>query len=264
MSGLQLSLWGPTSSGKTMFLAQVYHNWGKEDAEWQIFPSPEAMPFIDTMRQFIDLQNRFPPNTDVGSVQEIRWTFFHRASQDSVDLRVEDRAGKDFQDLGPAVMERLVEADALVLLFDAQANDTGVLRQQIIGALERIHLKRVDLGQALHDDRPVAICLTKADEYAHSGEDARRMLDEPREFVRGWLRARGELDVIKKIEQYCSRCRFFPVSAVGIIETPGGRLVPSVVYDERFEGRIVGQAQPINLSTPFKWIFSQLLPEAGS
>ena len=263
MSGLRLSLWGPTSSGKTMFLAQVYHNWSKEDPEWQIFPSPEAMPFINTMRQFIDIQNRFPPNTDVGKVQQIRWTFHHRASKSSVDLRVEDRAGKEFQDLGPAVMERLVEADALILLFDAQANDTRVLRQQIVGALEHIHLERRAAGGPLHDDRPVAICLTKADEYAHSAADVARMIEEPFEFVQGWLRDRGEVDVVDRIAQYCSRCRFFPVSAVGVIERPGGRLVPSVVYDEKFEGRIVGQAQPINLSTPFTWIFSELLPEPG-
>jgi GTPase SAR1 family protein len=251
---IKLSLWGPTSAGKTVLLARLYQDWDGHGRGWSIYPTEKAESFIESMRNHLVSKNRFPPST-VSERQEVAYELRHRANNRSALLSIEDRAGKDYERLEEDVKERLKEAQGLVLLFDPLADDYVKLGRQVEETVEKLYLDlRPPKG---YDERPVAICLTKVDRLLDSVDDLERLRKDPHRFATRWVCKHLGAKLLTKIEQYYSNYRFFPLSSIGVMAY--GRVLDPVTFiDENLEERILPHTEPLNLSLPFLWILDEL------
>lgn len=254
MRDVKLALWGPSAAGKTALLAQLYIQSRRLPGDWDIFPTSTSKPFTDRMRPIILRDCLFPAATAVGSEEQIAYLFRHRANGAQASLSVEDRAGKDSENLDAAGRERLALADGLVLLFDP-ARDGTELQEQVLRTLEGLFIEGHKGGGK--DPRPIAVCMSKADLLIREPKDARSARREPDSFVR----ERMVPDLAAWIELFCANFRLFPVSSAGI-RARRGVVEPAVFYDERLQLRISKEGEPVNLIEPFLWIFDQL--EGGS
>lgn len=246
MNDLHVALWGPSAAGKTALLAQLFD---RPHRDWEIFPTPESLPFIKRMQPVLQSNNLFPPATSVGRPERIVYQFRHKETRDTAILEVEDRAGKDYEDGTEDSQRRLSEADGLVLLFDP-LRDREKLAQEVRDTFQSLHV--MNGRGAEKDPRPIAVCLSKADLFIETPADLKRAHDDPEGFVRDRM-ARG-LD--ETIGRYCERFRLFPVSAAGV-RLRHGAVLPAVFYDERLRLRIGQGGSPINLLEPFLWVFEE-------
>jgi hypothetical protein len=102
------------------------------------------------------------------------------------------------------------------------------------------------------DERPLAVCLSKADLLMESPEDLRLALEEPDRFVRPRL----SRQILAVLDQFHADYRLFPVSAVGV-RLRWGVVEPAVFYDEALSPRIYPGAEPVHLVTPFAWLLDR-------
>ena len=249
---MNIAVWGPTSAGKTVLLARLYSVMEREQDQWKVMPSEASAEFIGGINKFIDEKNRFPPPTDVQSGEtEVVYEFVGPEGARHI-VRLEDRAGDHYEKMDAALVAQLAAADALVLMFDA-TDSPAHLRRHVDHALTKLYLARND-GKA--DSRPVAICLSKSDEIINSVVDLEHARTHPNLFVENYIRGR-EPDLLRLVEKFCSRVRYFPVSAVGI-SVSAGEPESAVFYDERLNARLLPDAMPLNLAAPFTWLFGEL------
>ena len=96
---VHVTLWGPSAAGKTVLLAQLYIEAKDGDGDWGVFPTEESYEFIRQMRSSMAATNAFPDATAVGSVERIVYRFHHRLTGTEIVLEMEDRAGKDYEEL---------------------------------------------------------------------------------------------------------------------------------------------------------------------
>ncbi len=251
---IRLAMWGPSAAGKTVLLAQLFLEARTEsDGEWDIFPTDESsLEFISSMQETRS-SNLFPPATPVGAKDQISYRLRNRRTGVTASLMLEDRAGRDFEQFESEAQERLGSADGLILLFDPLRDKTG-LRQEIMQlskALGRIHLARGHDYQK--DDRPIAVCVSKADSLIESPADYRLACLNPHEFVRG----QDHWGLIRELDTYCDNYRLFPVSAVGI-QMQYGVIDTVAFYDEKLTQRLRSKGRPFNLMAPFAWIIAQV------
>lgn len=247
---IQLALWGPSAAGKTVLLAQLYLYMKKTRADWEIFPDAGSLRFIREMRAQMHRQNRFPTATAVGTEERIVYHFRNRETGAKASLAVEDRAGVDFEDLQPDAQERLRSAQGLVLLFDP-TRDRTQLEIEVAQTLEEVH---VASGRDVDkDDRPIAVCISKADVLISSATDLARARSDPGGFVR----ERVDPVLVDVLERFCTDYQLFPVSAAGL-RLRYGVVETTVFYDESLTPRIGRGGQPFNLMAPFAWVLDRL------
>jgi len=247
---LELALWGPASAGKTVLLAQLFLLSDAIDPEardWDIHPTRDSMPFIQDMRSSCNGENRFPKATTVGHSEEIVYRLRHRQSDRKILLAVEDRAGKESQELTDQMKRRLREADGLILLFDPQ-RDAGDLEKDVRNTLDQLSVD----ANGDRDPRPVAVCLTKTDLLLEDAGDLTSAIEDPHEFARSHL----PVSLQRAFDRVFQRYRFFPVSAVGV-RSLWGSLEPVVFLDEQLEPRLIQKGEPLNLQKPFTWVLEQ-------
>jgi hypothetical protein len=247
MRDLNLALWGPSAAGKTALLAQLFD---RPHGDWDIFPTPECLPFIERMQPIVQSNNLFPPATTVGDHERIVYLFRHKKTRATATLHVEDRAGKESEEMNEESQRRLSSADGLVLLFDP-LRDRQKLRSEVQVTLQRLHV--ISGRGAEKDPRPIAVCLSKADLMIHGPDDLRRAHEDPEGFVRD----RMEPGLAEWIERFCSNFRLFPVSAAGV-RVRRGVVEPVVFYDELLRFRIGQGGTPVNLVEPFLWVFQEV------
>ncbi|HEV7506935.1 MAG TPA: hypothetical protein VGS07_18740 [Thermoanaerobaculia bacterium] len=249
MKELNLALWGPSAAGKTALLAQLFL---LPDAgrDWEIFPTKSSLPFIEQMQSRLQAENLFPKANVVGAVEKLLYHFVNRTAGTRALLQVEDRAGKDSEEMNEEWQQLLNAADGVVLLFDPM-RERATLRDEVIRTLRRLHVASQREGEK--DPRPIAVCLSKADLLIRRPEDSLRARREPDAFVR----ERMVPELAGWIDQYCAKYRLFPVSAAGI-RVRRGVVEPVVFYDEGLQLRIGQGGEPFNLLEPFLWIFNQL------
>lgn len=253
MRELDLALWGPSAAGKTALLAQLFLLPSAAGEGWEVFPTEASLPFVEQMQARLQTENLFPEATTLGTVSKLLYHFVNRAAGTRASLHVEDRAGREFEEMNEEGQRRLNAAHGLVLLFDPM-RERERLRDEVIRALQRLYVTREHgADQDPRDPRPIAVCLSKADLLIRTPEDALRARREPDAFVRermvpelgGW------------IDRFCANYRLFPVSAAGI-RVRRGVVEPVVFYDEGLRLRIGLGGEPFNLIEPFLWIFRQL------
>lgn len=257
-----LTLWGPSAAGKTVLLAQLYieseaAESGAGAGDWEVFPTAESLDFIRQMRSRMAATNLFPSATSVGMVERIVYRFHHRRSGVETSLVMEDRAGKDYEELEEETRERLASAAGLVLLFDP-LRAPAELEREVWDTLESLH---VAAGRgARKDDRPIAVCLSKADLLLRGPADLDRARAEPDAFVRE--RVGGPL--IRALDRFCTDYRLFPVSSAGV-RVSYGVVEPLVFFDENLDPRICPEnGRPFNLMAPFTWLLDRVLFDRGS
>jgi hypothetical protein len=247
MKDVNLALWGPSAAGKTALLAQLFD---RNHGDWEVFPTPQSLPFIERMQPVLQSDNLFPPATMVGSEERIVYLFRNEKAGVTGTLNVEDRAGRESEEMNEESQRRLSSADGLVLLFDP-VRDRRTLWSEVRTALLRLHV--MSGRGAEKDARPIAVCLSKADLAVQSPEDLQRIHDAPEDFVRERI-APG---LAEWVHRFCSNFRLFPVSAAGV-RVRHGVVEPVVFYDEQLRFRIGQGGEPINLIEPFLWIFEQV------
>jgi Double-GTPase 1 len=248
-SDINIVLWGPPEAGKTAFLAQLFLRHQAVAGGWDIFPTLESQEFIKEVRKDINM-NHFPPPTKPETVRNIRYQFKNSKTGSEATLFVEDRAGLHSLHLDEEGTNRLNAAHGLILLFDPMRNPIE-LEEQISWTLSELHVA-ANAGTA-RDARPIAVCLSKADQKIATPEDLRRARENPRGFVLEKISA----DIVKWVEKLCSNFEMFPVSSLGV-RVRHGLVEPMVFYDEKAEARIASGCEPLNLIEPLAWLFSKL------
>lgn len=252
---IDITLWGPSSAGKTVFLGQLAVA-GMHDDDWKVDPANEfSLNFSKNMREQMRRYNVFPSATAVGDTNQIHYRLYHEQTHTSTELIVEDRAGTDYQEHKEEVYQRLSMADGLVLLFDP-LRDPSALEQEVWDTLaknQQVNDAKQQPTDNPRDTRPIAVCISKADMLIHSLEDYEFARDEPDSFVR----KKVDSVLIKVLEQYASNYRLFPISSAGL-RLHFGAIEPTVFYDENLELRISTGGKPFNLLAPFAWLTEQL------
>jgi len=255
---LQIALWGTASAGKTALLAQLYlgNPAGDPDPQqdnWESFPAATSQKFFDDMRSLMRSDHLFPPATV--SAEPIEYLFRHRRTHVEVLLRLVDRGGRESQNLSEDMRRHLTEADGLLLLFDpTDPSARGAkLHDQIWQTLE--HLRAEASGeQSSTDDRPVAVCLSKADLLVRTVDDLHWARTDPDGFVRRY----DHMSLERLLHKFRGNYRFFPISAAGLrVEYV---VVESVVfYDESLHPRLAPGGTPLNVMSPFAWLLDQVV-----
>jgi hypothetical protein len=245
-----IALWGPRGAGKTAFLAQLFLRPGNLNG-WEVFPTRESQEFLAHIVERTNA-NFFPAPTsmEAGKSGKVRYQFKNRETGQTADLFVEDRAGGESTNLTEEGKQRMNRANGLVLLFESIGN-TRELEQQISWALSQLHVE--DKREFDTDPRPVAVCLSKADQLIDSPEDFSRVQQAPSAFVRDKISP----DVIHWVSKFCSNFELFPISTLGVRNCYGA-IERMTFYDENYENRISSGTEPLNLFAPFAWIFSRL------
>ena len=177
----------------------------------------------------------------------------HRDTGERVTLALEDRAGADFESLHPEVEAGLLAADGIVLLLDPRRADDRVF-YEVSHTCERILLAAgAAAGRAAAcDPRPVAVCLTKADELLETADDYAAALADPGGFAAAHIGPR----LCDYLETRFARLALFPVSAAGV-RMRFGALEPVVFFDECLRPR-VDCGEPFNLLAPIDWLIRQV------
>jgi hypothetical protein len=256
---IEIALWGPTAAGKTAFVAKLYLD--SQDDQWEVFSTGKSLTFVQDMRERIRKDNLFPKATAVGHMWDIEYIFTHRKTRVRWSMQLEDRAGYHSQELEEAAREdekagvvslkrRLQSADGLVLVFDPLANEVA-LENSVANTLELLNVASGRVG--LKEERPIAVCFSKADVLIRTPQDLRRAVDQPDEFVRERMPAA----LVRPLDRLCSNYRLFPVSAAGV-RTRYGIIEPAVFVDEACEPRISPGGAAFNLMAPFTWILGEL------
>jgi hypothetical protein len=249
----RLTLWGPSGSGKTVFLGQLYWQLsGSQREDWVIFPGETGLDFLELMRDTLYSRNAFPPGTPPGTSLNIVCHLVHRQTGERVTLALEDRAGVDYEGLHREVQERLLAADGIILLLDPKRQDDRVF-SEVTHTFERLLLAAGRTGEP--DPRPVAVCVTKADELIETPDDVRLALSDPAGFAAPHIDQR----LLNYLQTRFTRFALFPVSAAGV-RMQFGAIEPVVFYDETLRPRI-NCGQPFNLLAPIDWLIRQV---AGS
>jgi hypothetical protein len=137
-----------------------------------------------------------------------------------------------------------------VLLFDP-LSDEGLLEARVADTLELLNVFSDHSGRK--EERPIAVCVSKADVLIDTAKDLQRAIDAPHDFVRERL----ALALVRPLDRYCTNYRLFPVSAAGT-RLRRGLIEPTVFLDEGFVSRICPGSRPFNLMAPFSWILSQV------
>lgn len=254
---VHLTLWGPSAAGKTVLLARLYMEAEAAGGDWEIFPTPESLAFIRQMRSTMASANAFPAATSVGMVERVAYRFRHRHTGLETLLETEDRAGRDYEELEAESQARLATAAGIVLLFDP-TREAAELEREVWDTLENLH---VASGRgAAKDERPIAVCLSKADLLVRTPKDLEHALADGDGFARERLDSR----LLKALDRFCGAYRLFPVSAAGVRLT-WGVLEPVVFYDEDLNPRIASEdGRPFNLMAPFAWLLDQVLQHRRS
>ena len=246
----RLMLWGPSGSGKTVFLGQIYWQLsgaGRED--WVVFPGETGLDFLELMRDTLYSRNAFPPATPPGTSLNILCHLIHRQTGERVTLDLEDRAGADYEGLHQEVQTRLLAANGIILLLDPRRQDDRVFNE-VTHTFERLQLAAGRVGEP--DPRPVAVCVTKADELIETPDDVRLALTDPAGFAAPQIDQR----LLDYLATRFTRVALFPVSAAGV-RMRFGAIEPVVFYDETLRPRI-NCGQPFNLFAPIDWLIRQV------
>ncbi len=257
----RVALWGPSASGKTAFLALLYIRAPElKKAGWTVrLKDGPTKDWLQSMRNTIDVQNRFPEATATATGAEgtaLSYEFVSHATGHRFILDTDDRAGVFYEQMDEPVLQALLRARGRLFFFDP-TGEPKRRKEQILRAFEDLHHAGRAFRDTDLDPTPAAICLTKADILIQTPEDLRRAREQPQEFVLEKM----EPELLSWAESFFTTIRLFPVSSVGV-EVSHGVVRPAVFFDERLEARWARACEPLNLFEPFEWLFRTLEADA--
>jgi GTPase SAR1 family protein len=245
-----ITLWGPSSAGKTALLANLILRLPPEESGWQVFETEVSHDEVKAQIRKILRENEFPLATDKTQPRQISFIFKNEKTNAEHMLETTDRAGVDSEDMHQALLQSLTDADGIVLVLDW---NRGHRETEVYEALLEMNLKR----GAKKDDRPLAVCLSKVDQFIRDTDELRRLHEKRETFVQEKLSD----DLLRRIRQYHSNVSYFPISSVGL-RLRYGSIQKSVFYDERLLLRATTLGTPLNIVEPFIWIMENMRPPA--
>lgn len=260
-STIKLSLWGPPSAGKTVFVSQLYWQGTDSSSDWDIrLLSEDSKQYMSQMYDTIQNKNKFPLGTNLGHDNKIEFLIINEKENIQANLFIEDRAGAHYSGeaeasdgnlkLEESIVEILKQSDGLIFLFDP-SREKSILFSEVWNTMQTLQLELS--GGRKKIQIPVAVCLTKADNEIDSLEKFNFALKDPDTFVREY----AEISLIELLDKYCENYSLFPVSSVGI-KVSEYLVEPIVFYDDALESRVVpnDETKTINLLSPFVWLMN--------
>jgi hypothetical protein len=246
-----ITLWGPSSAGKTALLSYLYLRSNAVERDWQVFPTDASIEQVLQQSRRILRENEFPLGTkkDSNEEREISYNFHNKSTGEVFLLETKDRAGIRAETMDTEILDSLNSSQGIVLFLDY---GRGHRETEVIDALTQMYVRR-SAKSVEKDGRPLAVCLSKVDQLINRPEDLKRLFEKPEQFVRDHLSE----ELLRWIDQYHTQVKFFPVSSVGI-RLSFGSIQKSVFFDERLMLRVTSRGTPINIVEPFIWIFEQV------
>ena len=184
-------------------------------------------------------------------MERIVYRFQHRRTGTEVVLEMEDRAGKDYEELVEESQQRLAEAAGLVLLFDP-TRSPAALEREVWETLESVHIAAAAAPAATSArspsacPRPTCSCAAPATSSAPSPipTASRGSTWRPACSERSSVSARTTASL--------------PASSAGVCRR-WGVVEPQVFYDESLRPRIATDGgMPVNVMAPFAWVLSEV------
>jgi hypothetical protein len=243
-----ITLWGPSSSGKTALLSYLYLRSQAVETDWKIFPTKASLEEIDRQSSRIQRDNEFPIPTIENLEREISYLFKNSTTGETFVLETKDRAGARSVAMDAEILESLNASQGIVLFLDHGQPHREI---DVVKALRWMYVHRGTEGE--QDMRPLAVCLSKVDLLVNTPQDFMRLEDKPDHFVRDHL----SKELLGWIDQFHAVVKFFPVSSVGL-RLSFGSIQKSVFLDEKLVLRVTPRGNPINVIEPFSWIFEEL------
>jgi hypothetical protein len=247
-----LALWGLPASGKTKLLSQLYLRQSQFQSEWRIFPAnATTQKFVERERRKMVEEREFPMPTKEEAPEEIAYEFIHTTSDRRFHLFTVDLAGERSKRLDQ--LEPFTAAAGMLMLLDAGrvANQATDFKS----TLETFFRAARDKGHD-RDERPVAVCLSKADFRIASQADLDRAEKDPEGFVAECIE-KEDADLLHWVRQYCPHHKLLPVSSVGVC-VRYGHVRPALFYDQRMVLRLTNDGAPLHVHTAFEWLLKEL------
>jgi GTPase SAR1 family protein len=271
-----IAIWGSRESGKTTFIIALYYEIiarQKQNKLWSMFGVDErSEKFVLDGFQLFAQAHEFPQRTDINDLEPVRflirrplndgldtgnsvtnWTskvsgWLQRSlgsdvREDSVEFL--DPSGEFFTapgllgtDRGIEYRRALTECDGLVCLVDPVRQDGNdyyfPLLYRNFAMLSRLMNGEGNPGPL---PVPIAVCITKADQFENA-------LDDPRAFLEQHM---GAID-FSVFDTFCKDVRFFATSAIGLknVEKVGDKVF-----------RPLGPPKPVHVFEPIEWLLSR-------
>lgn len=276
---IQIGIWGSIGSGKTTYLAALYH--AREHSHWQMNPADDdSIKFIlDTTK--VLFEGNFPPATDPNQAPKV-YTYHFSKRQDILDtwgrvifgdrgqrifaVSFLDAAGGYFEDpdaypfeicdgqgtvIYRDVWDYLARCRGLICILDP---DRGKEYFEIaFRALSKLSLV-INTGRPGYIDRYMAFCLSKMDKPKHYD-----YLSCPESYAEQVLGQR----TIGVIRDSCpeNRRRFFGISSIGRNARGEYNVTDDNLYNYSARIQDAEEIKPINIFQPIEWLFERLSAE---
>ena len=154
-----ITLWGPTSAGKTALLSLLYLRAKSEPRDWYIFPTSLSVEMVVNQTQRIEIENEFPKGTIEGSEDErqLSYKFQHKTTGEEFLLETADMAGSRSSTWDPELIASLKAAQGIILFLDRSRDHPD---SEVKMALAKMYGSRADENNK-PDARPLAVCLVQ-------------------------------------------------------------------------------------------------------
>ena len=263
-ASLPIAVWGPRSSGKTVFLAMLYKDLANSD--WQMdITDPEISQYIIEIRESLD-NAKWPPPTDPSAKKNKNTYSLHfshkRPSYPYMgltyfSLNVQDPSGELFENFESEHLKPEKEEffksftqckGALFIIDHRYSEKSAALHAAIYSNMAKIQKQLFTVHSQFHIQFPVAICVSKIDERY---EDFQEMKHNPEKF---FIKLFGH-QTFNLLKESIKNFKIFFFSAVGVKEE-NGKWVPRLT---EVEGQAVPDEvlQPFGLFEPVEWIIQK-------
>lgn len=271
-----IAIWGSRESGKTTFILALYYDIvqrSKQNKLWSMIGADTHSDdfIVNGFRQIAE-EHRFPDRTEVLDLTPLRFNFqrpldggrppetklggvlgkmstwFQGAlggttQDDSIEFL--DPSGEFFAepammntDQGEVYRHSITACDGLVCLIDPVRKDGTSyyfpLLYRNFAMLSRLMNGEGNPGRL---PVPVAVCVTKADQFESA-------FDDPRAFLEQHM---GEID-FSVFDNFCQDIRFFATSAIGLNNVEK--------LDEK-NFKPLGPPKPKNVFEPIEWLLGR-------
>ncbi len=271
-----IAIWGSRESGKTTFILALYYDIvqrGKQNRLWSMIGADtHSDDFIVSGFRQIAEEHKFPDRTEIPDLTPLRFAFqrpldggrpaetkiggiFGKIStwfqsslggttqDDSIEFL--DPSGEFFAepallhtDQGEIYRNAITACDGLVCLIDPVRKDGTSyyfpLLYRNFAMLSRLMNGEGNPGRL---PVPVAVCVTKADQFENAFGDPRAFLEQHM----------GPID-FSVFDNFCQDIRFFATSAIGLNNV-------EKVGDKNFKP--LGPPKPKNVFEPIEWLLSR-------
>jgi hypothetical protein len=260
-SVINLAMWGPPQSGKTVYLT-ISATLG-ESQSWTLLPAKEeTSDYIIETSGYIFEQKTVPPPTPKLAPIIHRFTLRNNDRRNTeYVVEIPDAPGEIYANPESALFNMVVylaTCHGIIWLLDPVAlkerqlyeypGGTRSYRQMISHTLARLYQKYGSVGKI---DKPMAFVLTKMDLPDHV-----EYFDSPQDYALQLLGATFERD----IERYCmlDRVEFFSISALGFADSK--KITSNLNISDTGDPILrTIHIHPVGIMDPIEWLLAKIL-----